>query len=754
MRPIENTLGASWIAIRGQRELGRVDTVLFQKQITVREGETLTVRVSACSRYKLYVNGDFIAFGPCKGGDGYQFFDTVELPLKTGENEVLFEVVSFPHVTNGSQVGGPDWAVSLAPYAALAVIGESSMEQNISTGITAWKAARCAVMTPVRNTTASWLGYTEHADLAESAVNWDDAEVCEDLFATFWGVMERFPAYERPIPMLELHAPKALTESPRGEAVFSGDGLIIGAESCFTVDLDAGEETTAFVTLCGKGGKGAEIRIRYAEAYLHKNKDGVPEKGIRTPGDDGIFEGFADEVLPCGGEFSYSPFWFRTFRYIRLEVKTGAEPLTLSALTCRITRYPLVPVTAVKEDDSGFIRDIWDISLRTLRCCMHETFEDCPYYEQMQYTMDTRLQMLFVYRTAGDTRMPMRTLYDYHASQLPSGILQSRYPCNQHQVIPAFSLHWIFMLRDYFWQTGDKTVLRTYFGTMDRVLGYFRDHRTDGGLAADLGYWEFIDWVDDWQGGVPDCKGAEGNHNMVYAYALGVAAEIARALGYDGIAADYEAEKAEVLALLYERFYDKARGLYRYRADEEKFCQHTQVWAVMAGAGDDAFRRALMERVYEAGDALLPCSFPMQFYLFRAYESVGMYEKTEALWELWKKIPPQALTTIPETPIGARSDCHAWGSLMLYEYPAKILGVQPAEPGWKTVLVKPVALYLGKAEGRACVPDGSVDVKWCMTAGRMELTLTLDTDLPVRAEMPDGSVQTIQGRGKTVVIAE
>ncbi len=91
---------------------------------------------------------------------------------------------------------------------------------------------------------------------------------------------------------------------------------------------------------------------------------------------------------------------------------------------------------------------------------------------------------------------------------------------------------------------------------------------------------------------------------------------------------------------------------------------------------------------------------------------------------------------------------------MLYEYPAKILGVQPAEPGWKTVLVKPVALYLGKAEGRACVPDGSVDVKWCMTAGRMELTLTLDTALPVRAEMPDGSVQTILGRGKTVVIAE
>ena len=78
--------------------------------------------------------------------------------------------------------------------------------------------------------------------------------------------------------------------------------------------------------------------------------------------------------------------------------------------------------------DSDWADQLWRISLRTLNRCMHETYEDCPYYEQLQYIMDTRLEMLFTYAVGGDTRMARRTLWDFHCSQLPDGMLQSRYP--------------------------------------------------------------------------------------------------------------------------------------------------------------------------------------------------------------------------------------------------------------------------------------------------------------------------------------
>jgi len=41
-----------------------------------------------------------------------------------------------------------------------------------------------------------------------------------------------------------------------------------------------------------------------------------------------------------------------------------------------------------------------------------------------------------------------------------------------------------------------------------------------------------------------------------------------------------------------------------------------------------------------------------------------------------------------ENATDARSDCHAWGSLILYEVPAVMLGVRPAKPGYAAVEVR------------------------------------------------------------------
>lgn len=174
-----------------------------------------------------------------------------------------------------------------------------------------------------------------------------------------------------------------------------GSPLTIPAHQKEIVEISAGEETTGYLNLLMRGGKDAKIAILQSEGYVqdawHAN---LPVKEKRTDWQNGHLHGFTDHYRVAGygskgREEEYEPFWFRTFRYIRLEVETEDEPLTLVRFGYTETGYPIQVRAQVKTSDES-LRGIWEISERTLRRCMHETYEDCPFYEQLQYAMDSR----------------------------------------------------------------------------------------------------------------------------------------------------------------------------------------------------------------------------------------------------------------------------------------------------------------------------------------------------------------------------
>ncbi len=124
------------------------------------------------------------------------------------------------------------------------------------------------------------------------------------------------------------------------------------------------------------------------------------------------------KTVSCDGRsFIYEPFLFRTFRFVRLTVEPGQEPLTHLDAAFLETGYPLQAISEIRSSEE-WVQSVWQISQHTLQCCMHDTYEDCPFYEQLQYILDTRLQMLFTYRLSADTRMARRTLEDFQASRL------------------------------------------------------------------------------------------------------------------------------------------------------------------------------------------------------------------------------------------------------------------------------------------------------------------------------------------------
>ena len=77
-----------------------------------------------------------------------------------------------------------------------------------------------------------------------------------------------------------------------------------------------------------------------------------------------------------------------------------------------------------------------------------------------------------------------------------------------------------------------------------------------------------------------------------------------------------------------------------------------------------------------------------------------------------KKMIEKHATTCVEDDVQERSDCHAWGALLLYELPSVILGVRPSKPGYEDMEVKPVLGYLTWAKGEVITPKGTIQVEW------------------------------------------
>ena len=100
-------------------------------------------------------------------------------------------------------------------------------------------------------------------------------------------------------------------------------------------------------------------------------------------------------------------------------------------------------------------------------------------------------------------------------------------------------------------------------------------------------------------------------------------------------------------------------GLVQDGPGVDSYSCHGQVFAVLAGTVTEEEGKRMLEEV-TGNPAYAQCSVSMSFYLFRALEKVGLYEKTKDMWNLWREMLKNNMTTCVENNTDGRSDCHAW----------------------------------------------------------------------------------------------
>lgn len=724
---------------------------------------SLKISITANSRYRLWINGCAVLSGPCKGDRHRQYYETVEVTdfLQKGKNVLAVQVLFCdPNVViHQSDERAPIFAAaSLSVGHRLAVEGTilgtgRKVLGNVTTGKADWKVcldgsfylksndftlnfgAVCEEIN-FNNTTSGW------REITLDDASWSAPSVLGPVIAGSFdqnvGLYGALRIQKRCIPLLleeECSFPDTAVSPWSGN-----DGtLVIKAGDCRELVLDAGVHTNAYLKYLFEKGTGAEVSITYSEKY---SCSGMEIR--RTDSSLGRLEGLTDKIILDGSHLSYEPFWFRTFRFIRLKIQAADEDVILYAPQMRKTGYPLTVQSEIHSSED-WVNRLWEICVRTLKNCMAETYMDCPYYEQMQFPMDTRLQALFTYSLSSDVRLVKKALEDFHCSMLPDGLIQGKYPSSFPQVISTFSLHYIFMLEEYYRQTLDRETAKRYRPDVDAILDYYDRHLGENGLVEHLGYWQFVDWQYAWKEnmGVPTAAlcGPSTIINLMYASALKSGACINEVTGRAETAREYYTRQQSILRQVQALCWDGQKGLFREGPHTEQYSQHAQAWAVLNGMVSKDEGKAILKRTLADPD-VLQCSFSTGYELFRAFEWAEDYEDTKILMKKWIRLIDLECTTCPEEPENGRSECHAWSALPIFEFMRCMAGIKMDADGWESVIIRPHMENMEELEGCAATPKGII--KFYYQKKQDIYQISLPSGLKGRLILPDGTVRELR----------
>lgn len=674
----------------------------FRCEQVLPENARLTACVTAVSRYRLWVNGQAVLSGPCKGDLNRQYYETVELTpyLRAGKNVFAVQVLyNDPDMARDQtdERAAIYGVVGAGSCHALAMDGEikdkdGNIIGTITTGQADWRVWLDNTFYLKSTRYSVYLGAVEESiDFRLSPSDWKtmNFDASAWLPALPYGPVMPSPVFQSVGLIPRVHViPREIPLLEETEASFE---QIIPREN--DIVLDAGAHVNGYPRFLFDGAAGTEITVTYLERF------GDGTDGQRIDDLNGSVSGRADHIVLNGKPLCYEPFWVRTFRYI--VIRGGGLP---QPPTYRKTGYPLAVESAISSSAS-WVHSLWDICLRTLQNCMLETYMDCPYYEQLQFIMDTRLQMLFNYAVSGDTRLAKKALLDFHCGLLPNGLLPGKTPTAYLQVISTFSLHYVYALWEYVEHTGDLALGRLYRPDMDRILDYYDGKRDGSGLVGRIDPWAFMDWQDDWRetGGVSPAyfEGPSAIVNLMYAYALECGAKLYEATGRPGTAAEYRQRRAEILQKVKALCFDPEKGMVREGPACHQFTRHAQAWAVINGMLDEAESK----RALQGAISCPPCSFAASYEWFGALEKTGMEEQLRRDLDAWIGLPDRGSTTCPEEPHHPRSECHAWSALPLYTFTRTLAGIRQ-EKG--KIVIRPRLLDLPDLSGTVITPLGGV----------------------------------------------
>lgn len=710
------TANASWIWVDGIRSNRNV-FALFRKRFV--GGDGARIRVSVCGNYVAFVNGHVAAFGQYTDfPDRKTYTETDISRLCSGDDELMVSV----HYSGNGFTSHFDGEPGL--WAEIEVGGEI-----VATTDASWE-----VVPDVRYSfgdrpiISGSLNYTFEFNATCSLPPWAQAIVFQQR--------ETFPS-PRPVePCVDAgFAVGSLVRSglllrqdnavPLGPH-FSSDILDPpnGANGIYAL-FDLGEECTGLLQLDVEAEEGTVFEIAHGEYVA----DGRIPPAVAGPNER---TASVDRYIACAGRQTFVQYLRRLgCRYIEVHAIGNPAAARIISAGLRVVELPGMATPPFECSDPFFVK-AHEISARTLRLCLHEKFENCPWREQSICAYDARNQQLFGYLLWGNYDKAAAMIRLFAQAQRGNGFILAATPFSGKLWIPMFTFTWMASIYEYELHSGDTALFDELRPLVADMLAKILAHKC-GDLYSppdDEGVWNYCE-----SSAMEYCANPPNAfYNLYLREALLRVATLLEWRGHEDEAEPLRVEAERVGLVADARFFDPARGGYL-----DSLADAAVTSAPLFGHVQSLFLAhgiVPSDRVRGVIDGIRSGAFRFQSlaslpYLIRGIMRCGTRDDMEWLHAKMKSLYGAMVevgdTTWWEDALGRGyaggrgSLCHGWSAAIALYTARVILGVEPLEPGFRRYRCEPMALGgMTSASGSVMTPNGPIKVSWHLGPGGIE----------------------------------
>ena len=637
------------------------------------------------SNYVLFLNGKYIASGQYQDYDYYKVVDTIEIKgnmLKSGEN--LISILAYSQYEDASMYkkGTPGLIFELV--SGEKVIAASGSDTLVRPSLT-YESGEIEKLTVQ-------LGFSFHYD-ATKYDGWVDAENIEG-FKQPKIVSTDNKYFERPVKKLVLDDGCQSNILAMGE--FTQDNMNLNpAERVYTALM---RPISFYKTELGDGPVNIKGNLDgvYFVIDLLKERAGYLTFDL-TVNEDCLIDiaygehltdlrvrskiskrNFACSYYAKSGRNKFTHYFTRfAGRYIQVHVYS--KEVSVGYVGIKTPSYPLKTINQPNGLDS-LEKEIYKVSIDTLRLCMHEHYEDCPWREQSLYTMDSHNQMLAGYFAFEEFDFAKASIRLSGYGQREDGLLDLCAPSGGLPPIPSFSAIWVINLYEYALYSKDFDFAYESIPVADKILEAFNSRIKNGVVQRFKtgDYWNFYDWADGLSGHLSGDKREFADDcilNLFYAYALKSYVQLMEMLGEYEKAKIYRQRYLDISQAINEHYFDAQYKGYFFCESSKIYPELAQAVSILSGVCPKKHENDIMEGI--KAEKYKP--FTTFSYKIFKYDALLLdprnkdFVRNEIL-NIWSSMLFAGATSFWETDIAeadfhnAGSLCHGWSAIPAYFY--------------------------------------------------------------------------------------